>query len=133
MSWCGQSYQPLPISTGTVGIDRCGNIEVYAAPNVVRNQVAWGCWPIQCQQPGWPPGPTWGGGYPGGGYPGWGGGWWWWMASGGIDPGFTAPPWWGGPVASPAGVNIRQAAQDRGTAMAEWMLNVRNNLNAMPR
>lgn len=60
MSWCNPcppapcqpaQYQPLPISTGNVGIDRCGNIEVYAAPTVVRNTVSWGCWPIQFQ--GW--------------------------------------------------------------------------------
>lgn len=137
MSWC-QPYQPLPISTGTVGIDRCGNIEVYAAPNVVRNRVHWGCWPIQFQ--GWwlyqgpftPPGRgSCGGG--GWGSGGWGMGDWWRWLTPPVDPGFSAPPWWGSPVASPARTDIRQAAQARGTAMAEWMLNVRNNLNAMPR
>lgn len=46
-------YQPLPISTGTVGLDRCGNIEVYAAPRVVRRPVAWNCWPIPPTFPGW--------------------------------------------------------------------------------
>lgn len=47
-------YQPLPISTGNVGIDRCGNIEVYAAPGVVRRPVCWptGGWPIPWQG-GW--------------------------------------------------------------------------------
>ena len=56
-------YQPLPISTGTVGIDRCGNIDVYAAPGVVHRQVCWptGGWPIPTQQPGWP-GSRWQGG-----------------------------------------------------------------------
>lgn len=48
---CPPSYQPLPISTGNVGIDRCGNIEVYAAPNTVHRQVCWPpcSWPIPYQ------------------------------------------------------------------------------------
>lgn len=49
-------YQPLPISTGNVGIDRCGNIAVYAAPNTVHRQVCWpqNGWPIPAQLPWWP-------------------------------------------------------------------------------
>lgn len=58
-------YQPLPISTGNVGIDRCGNIDVYAAPNVVHRQVCWpqGGWPVPAQLPWWPwyGGQGWGG------------------------------------------------------------------------
>lgn len=53
--WCPPvPYQPLPISTGNVGIDRCGNIEVYAAPKVVHARVCWPpCgWPIPAQH--WP-------------------------------------------------------------------------------
>lgn len=53
--WCPPvPYQPLPISTGNVGIDRCGNIEVYAAPKVVHARVCWPpCgWPIPPQR--WP-------------------------------------------------------------------------------
>lgn len=69
MSWCNPcppapcppQYQPLPISTGNVGIDRCGNIDVYAAPAVVHRPVQWPCWPIPNQQPGWPFS-VWGGG-----------------------------------------------------------------------
>lgn len=55
---CPPQYQPLPISTGNVGIDRCGNIDVYAAPGVVHRQVCWpqGGWPIPYQG-GW----IWGG------------------------------------------------------------------------
>lgn len=50
-----QQYQPLPISTGAVGIDRCGNIEVYAAPRTVHRQVCWpACgWPIPPSFVGW--------------------------------------------------------------------------------
>lgn len=40
-------YQPLPISTGASGLDRCGNVVAYAAPRAVVAKV---CWP-QC---GWP-------------------------------------------------------------------------------
>lgn len=52
-----QQYQPLPISTGNVGIDRCGNITVYAAPNAVQAPVSWpACgWPVPYQG-GWGPG-----------------------------------------------------------------------------
>lgn len=50
---CPPPYQPLPISTGTVGLDRCGNIEAYAAPRVVRRPVTWNCWPIPPTFPGW--------------------------------------------------------------------------------
>lgn len=52
-----QGYQPLPISTGNVGVDRCGNVVAYAAPGVVHARVCWpACgWPIPPQ--GWP----WGG------------------------------------------------------------------------
>lgn len=122
MSYC-QSYQPLPISTGTSGLDRCGNVVAYAAPSVVQAPVGWGCWPIQCQQPGWPPGPTWSGGWT----PGWSGGggwwpWWWWGASGGIDPGFTAPPWWGASWPMPVRTDMRQAAITQGTQLANWMI-----------
>lgn len=60
-----QQYQPLPISTGTVGIDRCGNIDVYAAPGVVHRQVCWPTcsWPIPYQG-------SWGAGATGGGLSG---------------------------------------------------------------
>lgn len=53
---CPPAYQPLPISTGNVGIDRCGNIDVYAAPATVHRQVCWpqGGWPIPAQLPWWP-------------------------------------------------------------------------------
>lgn len=52
--WCCQpcppQYQPLPISTGNVGIDRCGNLHYYAAPNVVHRPVHWHRWPVPSQQ-----------------------------------------------------------------------------------
>lgn len=53
---CPPAYQPLPISTGNVGIDRCGNIEVYAAPRTVQRQVCWPTctWPIPPSFVGWP-------------------------------------------------------------------------------
>lgn len=107
-------YQPLPISTGNVGIDRCGNIDVYAAPKTVHRQVCWpqGGWPVPAQLPWWP----WCGGRPG-----YGGGWWR-LASGGIDPGFTAPPWWG--PWDMAGV-LRA-----GQPMAEWMIAARQQRRA---
>lgn len=62
---CPPQYQPLPISTGNVGIDRCGNIDVYAAPGVVHRQVCWPpCgWPIPYQ--GWWGSGNWGGGLSG--------------------------------------------------------------------
>lgn len=66
MSWCFPNicapsgvcppiYQPLPINTGNVGIDRCGNIEVYAAPRTVQRQVCWPTcsWPIPPSFVGW--------------------------------------------------------------------------------
>lgn len=62
-----QQYQPLPISTGNVGIDRCGNIDVYAAPGVVHRRVCWDRWPIPYQgwRYGWGSWPPVGGGtYP---------------------------------------------------------------------
>lgn len=60
---CPVPYQPLPISTGNVGIDRCGNIDVYAAPGVVHRQVCWPTcgWPIPYQG-SWP---CFGGGFAG--------------------------------------------------------------------
>lgn len=58
-----QQYQPLPISTGNVGVDRCGNVELYTPPRVVHARVCWPtgwpapmpCWPWA----GWGAGPTW--------------------------------------------------------------------------
>ena len=49
-----QTYQPLPISTRGVGIDRCGNGHAYAAPSVVQARVNWCNWPIPAQLPWYP-------------------------------------------------------------------------------
>ena len=52
-------YQPLPRSTSGNGIDRCGNVAQYAAPNVVYARACWPRWPIPTQRWGsWQP---WGG------------------------------------------------------------------------
>lgn len=123
-----QSYQPLPISTGTIGYDRCGNVEVYAAPRTVRRPVAWHNWPIPPSFPGasnsgggwnsdvWPGGWTGGGGYPGWGG---GGGWWggppWVMPPVYYPPG-AAPPWWPFPTSDLA------AVLTGGAAMAQWLI-----------
>ena len=59
------TYQPLPISTSGNGIDRCGNVAQYAAPNVVYARACWQSWPIPTQRWGsWQP---WGGVPPSGG------------------------------------------------------------------
>lgn len=52
-----QPYQPLPISTGNVGVDRCGNVHYYAAPKVVYAKVSWPCgqWPVPAQRWPWQP------------------------------------------------------------------------------
>lgn len=46
---CVSDYQPLPISTTANGIDRCGNLHVYAAPASVFRPVHWPAWPIPFQ------------------------------------------------------------------------------------
>lgn len=95
---CPEPYQQLPISTGTVGIDRCGNIEVYAAPRVVRRPVNWPWWPIQPSFPGWSnSGVSWDPG------PGHGQGWMWDGTGAGLAAVLTG-----------------------GAAMANWMLANRN-------
>ena len=44
-------YQPLPISTGQSGLDRCGNVVLYTAPTVTHARACWPCgiWPIPTQ------------------------------------------------------------------------------------
>lgn len=117
MSGC-QSYQPLPISTGTVGIDRCGNIEVYAAPSVVRAQVNWPpCgWPVPAQLPWWPwcggqfPGPV------GSGPPFWG--------ASPTPPSGAPPTVWPWPWMLGSGMDLTQLMTG-GAAMAHWMIGMR--------
>lgn len=100
MSWSCQPYQPLPISTGASGLDRCGNVVAYAAPGVVQAPVGWCCWPIQYQG-GWIYGPF----CP----PGW---------SGGAPPPVVSP--YGGWPAADWTTVVRG-----GAALANWMIGVR--------
>ena len=53
MSWGHHHYQPLPISTGNVGVDRCGNVHYYAAPRVITARACWPSWPVCTQWPWW--------------------------------------------------------------------------------
>ena len=108
---CQPQYQPLPLSTGTVGIDRCGNIEVYAAPRVVRRPVSWQHWPICPSFVGWSnSGVSWDSGG------GWGGGSW----------------WSGMPSVSPYGAGNLAAVLTGGAALAAQMIAARPARPARP-
>ena len=93
----GQRYQPLPISTGAVGVDRCGNIELYTAPGVIHARA---CWP--CNQ--YPPGPY---RWP---WPGWG------------MPAGAAPGWGHGCTCCGSGSALATLLGG-GAALANWMIN----------